>query len=447
MMDKNEVLRMKCEGLGAELEGVCRVDGMAVFVPGLLPGEEAEVRIVKVQPRFAFGRVERRLNDAACRRENDCGAYPRCGGCTGRHMSYEATLEAKRQQVADCFARIGHMTVEVPLVIGMEQPYSYRNKTALPVGGTAAAPQLGFFAPRSHALIPIGACPNAMPPANELCAALLGWMKRYAIRPYDEASHSGLVRHLVIRVNRTGQAMVTVVVNGRGLPHEKELCEALMAAGASSVILNENRERTNVILGNRYHTLAGPDTLMDELCGLQFEVGPASFFQVNPQQTERLYQTALDFAELKRDDRVCDVYCGAGTITLMLARHCKEALGIEVVPQAIDNARENARRNGIGNVDFRVGAAEAVLPRLVADGLRPDVIVVDPPRKGLEPAVIEAMAKAQPRRIVYVSCNVATQARDAALLAQQGYAVERVQPVDMFCWTSGVENIATFIQS
>lgn len=238
--------------------------------------------------------------------------------------------------------------------------------------------------------------------------------------------------------------MATVVVNGGKLPHEQELASALCEAGAVSVYLNENRERTNVILGERFRLLCGAETLPDTLCGLAFQLSPASFFQVNPAQTERLYQTALDFAQLTPSDRLCDVYCGAGTITLMMARHCREAVGIELIPQAIDNARENAQRNGIRNATFYAGAAEEVLPRLVAQGLRPDVMVVDPPRKGLEVSVIEAMVKAGPRRIVYVSCNVATQARDAALLVQGGYQVERVQPVDMFGWTSGVENVASF---
>lgn len=219
---------------------------------------------------------------------------------------------------------------------------------------------------------------------------------------------------------------------------------SLKSAGAVSVILNENRERTNVIMGRKFKTLFGRDTLQDTLCGLQFEISPAAFFQVNPVQTEVLYRTALEFAELDANDRLCDVYCGAGTITLMMARHCKEALGIEIVPQAIDNAKENARRNGIQNASFRCGAAEELLPKLVEEGLRPDVIVIDPPRKGVEPAVINAMAKASPKRIVYVSCNVATQARDAALLREKGYAPTKVQPVDMFCWTSGVECVAVF---
>lgn len=442
-MRKNDVFTMTAERLGAEMEGVCHHEGMAVFVPRLLPGETAKVRIVKVEKRYAFGRLEEApAVPSAIRRENDCPAYPRCGGCSCRHMTYEATLEAKRQQVEDCFRRIGRLEVEVPPVLGMEHPAAYRNKTALPVGGTLEHPQMGFFAPRSHALIAIDGCPNAMEPANALAQAVLTWMKQYHVPPYQEESHQGAVRHVVIRVNRKGQAMVTVVVNGRSLPHEQELAKALTAQGAVSVILNENTARTNVIMGRTFRTLAGPDTLTDTLCGLTFDLAPAAFFQVNPEQTEKLYRTALDFAQLRAEDTLCDVYCGAGTITLMMARHCRRALGIEIVPEAIENAQMNAKRNGITNASFRAGAAEDVLPRLVAEGLRPDVIVVDPPRKGLDAAVIRAIAEAGPRRVVYVSCNVATQARDAALLAEAGYAVEKVQPVDMFGWTSGVENVA-----
>ena len=444
-MKKNDILTLTADALGADLEGVCRHEGMAVFVPGLLPGETAPVRIVKVQSRFAFGRMEGQpVCPSQSRRISDCPAYPRCGGCTGRHMTYAATLEAKRRQVEDCFRRIGHIPVEVPPVIGMDDPSAYRNKTALPVGGTAEAPRTGFYAPRSHALVPIDRCPNAMPPADALCEAVLDWMRCHRVAPYSEESHTGLVRHVVIRVNRKGEAMVTLVINGEAIPAPQELCQALAQRGAVSVILSENRERTNVILGRAFRTLWSRDTLADELCGLTFDLSPAAFFQVNPVQTERLYQTALDFAELGENDSLCDVYCGAGTITLMMARHCRRALGIEIVPQAIDNARLNARRNGVGNAEFRTGAAEAVLPRLVEEGLRPDVIVVDPPRKGLDPAVIAAMAQAGPRRIVYVSCNVATQARDAALLRDAGYRLEKVQPVDMFCWTSGVECVAAF---
>ena len=444
-MRKNDILTLTCDALGADMEGVCRADGMAVFVPGMLPGETAKVRIVKDQKRFAFGRLEEMPDSPAdIRREPDCPVYPRCGGCSCRHMTYEATLAAKRQQVADCFQRIGKLDVTVPPVLGMEHPAEYRNKTALPVGGTADEPCVGFFAPRSHSIIAIDRCANAMPPADDVSRAVLAWMKTNHVAPYMEETHTGLIRHIVTRVNRQHQALVTLAVNGTSVPKADELWRALQPLGVIGLVLNENRERTNVILGRNFRTLYGESTLKDVLCGLEFDLSPAAFFQVNPMQTEVLYQTALDFAELQPSDRLCDVYCGAGTISLMMARHCREVLGIEIVPQAIDNAKANAARNGIANADFRCGAAEKVLPALVDEGLRPDVIVIDPPRKGVEPAVIDAIAKAGPRRVVYVSCNVATQARDAALLCEKGYTLDKVQPVDMFCWTSGVECVARF---
>ena len=442
-MRKNDILTLTCDALGADMEGVCRHEGMAVFVPGMLPGETAKIRIVKDAKRYAFGRLESEpAVPAGIRRVPDCPVYPRCGGCSCRHMSYEATLAAKCQQVQDCFQRIGKLDVAVPPVLGMAEPSAYRNKTALPVGGTADAPCVGFFAPRSHAIIPIDRCPNAMPPADDVSRTVLDWMQANRVASYNEETHTGLMRHIVTRVNRQHQALVTLVVNGTAIPKAEMLWKTLQPLGVIGLVLNENRDKTNVILGRKFRTLFGEYTLKDVLCGLTFDLSPAAFFQVNPRQTEVLYQTALDFAELRPDDRLCDVYCGAGTISLMMARHCQEVLGIEIIPQAIDNARENAKRNGIHNADFRCGAAEEVLPALVDEGLRPDVIVIDPPRKGVEPAVIDAIAKAGPRRVVYVSCNVATQARDAALLCERGYHLDKVQPVDMFCWTSGVECVA-----
>ena len=444
-MKKNEFLPLTAERLGADLEGVCIHEGMPVFVPGMLPGETATVRIVRAEKRYAFGRMESAPCPASAdRRVPDCASFPRCGGCTARHMSYEATLAAKRQQVEDCFRRIAGIEAGVPPVIGMESPFGYRNKTSLPAGGTDTDPVLGFYAPRSHAVIPASACPNAMPPADKLAAAFLGWMKMFHVKPYREETCSGLIRHLVIRVNRKGESMVTVAANGGVLPHIRELTDALVPLGTVSLWLNENRANTNVILSDTWHRLYGKETLTDTLFDLRFELSPASFFQVNPTQTEKLYRTAVDFADLKATDLLCDVYCGAGTITLTMARHCREAVGIEIVPAAVENAKRNAENNGIRNVSFRAGKAEELLPRMVADGLRPDVIVVDPPRKGLDPAVIRAMAQASPDRLVYVSCNPATLARDAGLLKEEGYLVRKVQPVDMFCWTSGVETVALF---
>jgi 23S rRNA (uracil1939-C5)-methyltransferase len=264
------------------------------------------------------------------------------------------------------------------------------------------------------------------------------------VKPYDENARRGLIRHLVIRVNRKGESMVTVAANGSSLPHAQELADALARLGTVSLWLNENRTGTNVILSGIYHHIYGRKTLRDTLFDLSFELSPASFFQVNPLQTEKLYRAALDFALLEQKDLLCDVYCGAGTITLSMARSCREAIGIEIVPDAVENAKRNADLNGITNASFHAGKAEELLPRMVADGLRPDVIVVDPPRKGLDPAVIRAMAQAGPDRLVYVSCNPATLARDAGLLREEGYLVRKVQPVDMFCWTSGIETVCLF---
>ena len=444
-MRKNEIFRLKAEKLGVEMEGICRLDGMPVFVPGLLPGEETDVRIVKAEKRYAFGRMETPpAAPSPDRRDPGCPVYPRCGGCSCRHMRYEATLEGKRQQVRDCFERIGKISVEVPPVLGMDNPSAYRNKTSLPCGGTKDAPVLGFYAPRSHAVIPAAACPNAMAPAGKIAEAFLSWMHRFRIEPYREETHTGLVRHLVIRVSREGESMVTVAANSSRLPHAEELADAMKPLKVASLFLNENTDRTNVILSPFFHIIYGKETLPDTLCGLRFELSPSAFFQVNPVQTEKLYAAALDFADLKPDETVCDVYCGAGTITLAAASRCASAVGIEIVPAAVENARRNAERNGIANAVFHAGPAEELLPRLVREGLRCDAVLVDPPRKGLDPAVIRAIAEAGPSRVVYVSCNVATQARDAALFREAGYEVRKVQPVDMFCWTSGIENVCLF---
>ena len=441
-MQKNEIFRLSADNLGADMEGVCRLDGMPVFVPGLLPGEETDVRIVKAEKRYAFGRMETPpAVPSPDRQDPGCPVYPRCGGCTCRHLRYEATLKAKQQQVRDCFERIGGIQTEVLPTLGMEDPHAYRNKTSLPCAGTAANPVLGFYAPRSHSVIPAESCPNAMPPAGDIARAFLAWMRENRAEPYNEESHRGLIRHLVIRVNREGQSMVTVAANGSRLPREEALTEALKPLGVVSLWLNENRDRTNVILSRSFRLIYGRETLPDTLCGLRFELSPASFFQVNPLQTEKLYTAALDFAALQPGENVCDVYCGAGTITLAAASRSASAVGIEIVPEAVENARRNAERNGISNAVFHTGAAEEVLPRLVREGLRCDAVLVDPPRKGLEPAVIQAIAQAGPSRVVYVSCNPATLARDAALFRAAGYETVKAQPVDMFCWTSGIETV------
>ncbi len=449
MLAKNQCFEMTCDAFGQDAQGVCRHEGMAVFVPGLLPGERALVRIVKPEKRYAFGRVEKLLEKSPSRAEPFCPIYKRCGGCVCQHMTYEASLAFKRQQVQDLLQRVGGLSIEVPPVWGMAHPFGYRNKGAYPVAQTDGAPACGFFAPRSHDLVPLpeGGCAIQGEDSAKATQAVLSWMRENSVPAYDEQTGRGLVRHIMTRSTTSGELMV-VVVTRADIPKASRLIELLRAAvpGLCSVCLSVNSRRTNVILGTDIRVLWGKTAMEDTLCGLRFSVSPLSFFQVNPRQTERLYGLALEYAGLTGAETVVDAYCGAGTISLLLAQKAKKVIGIEIVPEAIQNANENAARNGIANAEFHVGATEELLPKLVANGLRPDVIVLDPPRKGCDPAVLQAIIAAAPKRVVYVSCGAPTLARDAKLLAEGGYAAERVQCVDMFCWTGAVETVMSLVQ-
>lgn len=450
MLAKNQCFEMTCDAFGQDAQGVCRHEGMAVFVPGLLPGERALVRIVKPEKRYAFGRVEKLLEKSPSRAEPFCPIYKRCGGCVCQHMTYEASLAFKRQQVQDLLQRVGGLSIEVPPVWGMAHPFGYRNKGAYPVAQTDSAPVCGFFAPRSHDLIPLpeNGCAIQGEDSAKATQAVLNWMRENSVPAYDEQTGRGLVRHIMTRSTTSGELMVVVVVTRVDIPKASRLIELLRAAvpGLCSVCLSVNSRRTNVILGTDIRVLWGKAAMEDTLCGLRFSVSPLSFFQVNPQQTERLYGLALEYAGLTGAETVVDAYCGAGTISLLLAQKAKKVIGIEIVPEAIQNANENAARNGIANAEFHVGATEELLPKLVENGLRPDVIVLDPPRKGCDPAVLQAIIAAAPKRVVYVSCGAPTLARDAKLLAEGGYAAEKVQCVDMFCWTGAVETVMSLVQ-
>ena len=445
MLAKNQCFEMTCDAFGQDAQGVCRHEGMAVFVPGLLPGERALVRIVKPEKRYAFGRVEKLLEKSPSRAEPFCPIYKRCGGCVCQHMTYEASLAFKRQQVQDLLQRVGGLSIEVPPIWGMAHPFGYRNKGAYPVAQTDGAPVCGFFAPRSHDLVPLpeNGCAIQGEDSAKATQAVLNWMRENSVPAYDEQTGRGLVRHIMTRSTTSGELMVVVVVTRADIPKASRLIELLRAAvpGLCSVCLSVNSRRTNVILGTDIRVLWGKAAMEDTLCGLRFSVSPLSFFQVNPQQTERLYGLALEYAGLTGAETVVDAYCGAGTISLLLAQKAKKVIGIEIVPEAIQNANENAARNGIANAEFRVGATEELLPKLVENGLRPDVIVLDPPRKGCDPAVLQAIIAAAPKRVVYVSCGAPTLARDAKLLTEGGYAAEKVQCVDMFCWTGAVETV------
>lgn len=448
-LQKNMRLEMTVEDFGAQGEGICRHEGMAVFVPRALPGEKIAVQIVKVEKRHAFGRVIEVLTPSPARVEPPCPHYVQCGGCVCQHMDYPSQLRFKQKQVEGVMRHIAGLDIEVRPTIGMEEPWHYRNKTSLPVAGDTEKPVLGYYAARSHRVVEIDSCLIAKKESDVVHGIVREWMRENAVKPYFEETHKGLVRHVMTRVSRAGEVMVVLVINGDKLPHAEKLLSKLQSAlpGLTSLCVSVNKARGNVILGHTYQVIWGEARLRDTLCGHEFWLSPLSFFQVNPVQTEKLYGTALEFAQLTGNELVADVYCGAGTISLMLARHAKRVVGIEIVPDAIRDAKENARRNDVENAEFRVGAAEEVLPELVDAGLCPDVIVIDPPRKGCEESVLLSIAKAKPKRVVYVSCNPATQARDAKILCANGYHAAACQPVDMFCQTAGVENVMLFLKN
>ena len=449
MLQRNQIFEMTCDNFGQDAQGVCRYDGMAVFVPGMLPGERAMVRIVKPEKRYAFGRIEQLLESSPDRAEPFCPIYKRCGGCSCQHMTYETSLRFKQEQVQSLITRVGGLDLTVPPVLGMERPFAYRNKGAYPVAAVKGEPACGFFAPRSHDLVPLPekGCAIQGEDSHAATQAVLAWMKKTGAPAYDEATGSGLVRHIMTRTTTDGKLMAVLVVTRRDIPKKELLISLLLEKipGLCSVCLSVNPRRTNVILGEEIHCLWGEPVMEDTLHGLRFSVSPLSFFQVNPVQTERLYQLALDYAELTGNELVVDAYCGAGTISLLLAKKAKKVVGIEIVEPAILNARENAQRNGVTNCEFIVGATETVLPDLVKRGMRPDVVVVDPPRKGCEEAVLQAIIAARPRRVVYVSCGAPTLARDAKILTEGGYKAEAIQCVDMFCWTGAVESVMQFL--
>ena len=442
-MNKNDRVCLHIDDFGANGEGVAHLNGIPVFVAGALPGEDVNALLLKVMPRYAYAKVLDIIRPSEDRCEPECVYYPQCGGCTCQHMAYEAQLKFKQSQVKNCLKHIGGIDVPVEPVIGADEPWYYRNKCAMPVAGSFDNLQIGYYAARSHRVINIEKCLLANADNDTAITILRDWIKEYRIRPYDETTHTGLLRHVVIRRNRCGQMMIVLVVNGKDLKHAEELLTLLRAKlpNLVSLCISENTKRGNVILGEDYRVIWGEKHMEDTLCGCSFQLSPLSFFQVNPAQTEKLYSTALSFAGLNGSETVADLYCGVGTISLMLARKAKHVTGIEIVPQAIDNARVNAELNHITNATFYCGPTEKVLPELVASGLKPDVVVLDPPRKGAEETVLKAIVQTEPERIVYVSCDPATLARDAKYLTQMGYSIKRVQPVDMFCQTSGIETV------
>ena len=440
---KNTVHTLEISGYTAEGMGVARLEGRVIFVPYTIRGERWKVRLEKVNKNVAWGRGVELLFASPERVEPDCPLFGRCGGCQFRHMTYAEELRAKGRRISDALERVGHTTLDLPPVLGAEDPFRYRNKVQFPVARGKKGLSVGYYRGRSHDVLDAPDCPLQPEAVTRLRAAFKDWMEAYNVPAYDEGTGKGLIRHLYVRTSSRGESLVCVVANGDKLPCADALVDSLRRAepGLAGVVLNVNTRDTNVILGDRYTTLWGRDWLEEELCQLIFRLSVPSFFQINRAQTERLYAAALDFAGLTGSEIVLDLYCGIGTISLALARRAGRVIGAEIVPQAIEDAKENAKRNGIDNAEFFCGDAGAVAQKLTEEGIRPQVICVDPPRKGLSPHVPAILAGMAPERIVYVSCDPATLARDINRLSGLGYHPVKAQGVDLFPRTAHVETV------
>ena len=439
-LTKNQTVRAVIEGYSSEGLGIARVNGQVVFVHRAIRGEECDILMMKVLKHAAFGKVTAIHTPSPHRQDSDCPYYGRCGGCDFRHMDYAEELEAKKGRVQDALQRLGGSDVQVEEILGAAETRYYRNKSQYPVGTQGA---VGFYRARSHEVIPVECCLIQRPEADAAAEALRAYIRRFRVSCYDEVAKKGLLRHLYVRTNAAGESLICVLGNGDGAPYEKELVAMLREAvpKAVGIVWGVNRKVGNVILGEEYRTLWGEDTLVDTLCGLRFRLSVPSFYQVNRDQAEVLYKKAVEYAALTGEETVLDLYCGAGTITLCMARHAKSAIGAEIVPEAVRDAWENAKHNGVENVEFLEGDAKIAAAELARRGLRPDVICVDPPRKGLAPEVIEAAAEMQPKRIVYVSCDPATLGRDVKRFAALGYHAVRACAVDLFPRTANIESV------
>lgn len=439
-LEKGSVYTAVIDGYSSEGLGIARVNGAVVFVPHAVRGEEIDLRITKVMKTSCAGEIVKIHNPSPERMEPECPYAGKCGGCAYRHLTYPEELWAKRQRVQDALTRIGGLELTVEEILGAKNPEHYRNKSQYPVGADGS---IGFFQARTHKVVPIRRCLIQTEAADRTAQAVGEWMRRYKISAYDETTGKGLVRHVCVRVNRKGESLCCVVVNGNKVPREPELAAYVTAAVPHTVgvLLNSNTRRGNVVLGDKYRTLFGRNYLMDTLCGLEFKLSMPSFYQVNRDQAEVLYGKALEFAGLTGNETVLDLYCGIGTITLCLAKAAKRVIGAEIVPPAIRDAKENALRNHIENAEFFCGDAADIAAKLESDGLRPDVVTVDPPRKGLAPEVIASVAAMGPEKVVYVSCDPATLGRDVKIFREFGYEAKRAAAVDMFPGTAHVETV------
>ncbi len=467
---KNDLFDILIEDMSEEGEGIGKVDGYTLFVKDAVIGDRARVKVMKTKKTYGYARLMEVLDPSSDRVEPICPVAGPCGGCQLQALSYERQLAFKEEKVRNQLKRIGGFENPPVLpVIGMEHPFGYRNKAQFPIGRSKDGRIItGFYAGRTHAIIETPRCYLGSPINEQILDIVIRWMEEFHIQPYDEEEHRGLVRHVLIRVGEplaageeatgrgsldTGsilprQIMVCLIINGKKLPYSQELVSCLLTIpGMTSISYNINTEKTNVILGREVRHLHGNGYITDTIGDIRYRISPQSFYQVNPEQTAKLYGTALDYAGLTGDERVWDLYCGTGTITLFLAQKAKEVRGVEIVPAAIEDARANAAANGITNATFYVGKAEEILPEVYEkEKVRADVIVVDPPRKGCDQTLLDTILAMEPDRVVYVSCGPATLARDLKILCAEKYDLVKVQPVDMFAQTVGIENVSLLIR-
>ncbi|MFA1512451.1 23S rRNA (uracil(1939)-C(5))-methyltransferase RlmD [Priestia aryabhattai] len=442
-VEKNEYIDVAFEDLTHDGAGVAKVNGFPIFVQNALPGESGQVKVIKVKKGYAFGKLIKHHTISEQRVEAPCPVYKQCGGCQLQHVSYEGQLQFKQKQVKDVMARIGHLPdVPVHSTLGMNDPWRYRNKAQVPVAEREGGLVAGFYQQRSHDIINMDACLIQQQANDDVVQAVKSICEKHGVSAYQEQKHKGSLRHIMARYGLvTGEIMVVIVTRTAELPNKKRIIEDIIEAvpNVKSIVQNVNSKRTNVILGNQTSVLWGEEYIYDYIGDVKFAISAKSFYQVNPEQTKVLYDKALEYADLTGEETVIDAYCGIGTISLFLAQKAKKVYGVEIVPEAIEDAKRNAELNGIHNAEFAVGEAEVVIPNWYKQGIKADVIVVDPPRKGCDEALLNTIIDMKPKKVVYVSCGPATLARDLAILEKGGYETVEVQPVDMFPHTTHVE--------
>lgn len=442
-VQKNEYIDVVFEDITHEGAGVAKVDGYPIFVPDALTGEQAQIKVIKVNKNFAFGRLIELKTESPFRQEPPCPVYKQCGGCQIQHMTYEGQLKMKEKQVKDVMQRIGKLTdVTVHPVLGMEEPWSYRNKAQVPIGESEAGLIAGFYKKGTHDIIDMDKCLIQMQQNDELVQQVKEICNKYGVRAYDEQTHKGTLRHVMARYGKvSGEIMIVFITRTAHLTRRDEIINELVTTfpHITSIVQNVNDKRTNVIFGDKTTVLYGSESIRDSIGNVQFAISARSFYQVNPVQTKVLYEKALEYAGLNGKETVIDAYCGIGTISLFLAQKAEKVYGVEIVKEAIEDATRNAELNEITNVEFAVGEAEKVIPEWYKQGITADVIVVDPPRKGCDQALLDTIIAMKPKRVVYVSCNPGTLARDLRILEDGGFKTEEIQPVDMFPQTMHVE--------